>query len=481
MTAAALPTNLGHIVFAERVIDSESGPRRALGPLAISIALVMSGSGMVLPVLARRLGELGAGVGALGLTTAAFALAQLVAAPLLGTLADRTGRRPVLLVGLAASVVANVGFLLARSVSAFVAVRTLEGVLEAGLVPSALGMVAATVPEHRRARWIGIVMGSMGAGLVAGPLLGGWLHDAGSSRAVFLTAAAAGALGLLLAFFAVPETRTLQVRRREELRRRWAAQEGPAQDRSFRDILPRPYRAFAALLAIELALSFAYAFAEPQMIFHFYDELGWSTFRFGSVAAVYGLAMVAGQVVLGGAADRLGRKPVILTGLVLFSSLFAGLILLDRYLALMAVAALAGLGGALTMNALSSFFLDITPAESRSRVMGLKRSASSLGSVAGPLLVAGAAALLSSRGIFLIAGAMVLATAFVAAAVLREPARSPRRTGDIDLECFEQRALAAQSTLRGILVRADTVAPRDPWRAQRRPLDRGGGASAGPQ
>ena len=88
--------NLGEVVLAGEVVSSGPSPRRARSViilLASSVGLMMTGFGIILPVFARRLGEFGSGVEALGLMTMSFALAQLVAAPFMGSLADRYGRR----------------------------------------------------------------------------------------------------------------------------------------------------------------------------------------------------------------------------------------------------------------------------------------------------------------------------------------------------------------------------------------------------
>ena len=155
--------NLGEVVEATQVADSTLHARRVRSTvllLAASVALMMTGFGIIMPVFARRLGEFGSGVEALGLMTMSFALAQFVAAPTMGTFADGIGRRPLILLGLAAFAAANIGFLLASSIEAFIAVRVVEGALTAGLFPAAMGVVADTVPENQRARWVGIVMGS---------------------------------------------------------------------------------------------------------------------------------------------------------------------------------------------------------------------------------------------------------------------------------------------------------------------------------
>ena len=217
------PANLGHLIIASEVVTSGPSRRRARNViilLAASVGLMMTGFGIILPVFARRFGEFGSGVEALGLMTKSFALAQLVAAPFMGSLADRYGRRPLILLSLAAFTLANVGFLLASSTTVFIIIRVLGGALTAGLFPAAMGVVADVVPERERAQWVGIVMGSYGAGLIFGPVVGGVLYDGWGFAAPFVTSAVMAAIAFIAAVVMVPETRTAEVRWREQLRNR---------------------------------------------------------------------------------------------------------------------------------------------------------------------------------------------------------------------------------------------------------------------
>lgn len=172
--------NLGRVVRASHVVGTGYGKRRAhsiILLLALSVALMMTGYGIIMPVFARRLAELDAGVEALGLMTTGFALGQLLGAPPLGGLADRIGRRPLVLLALAALTVTNVAYLVATSATAFVVIRAFGGALTAGLFPSAMGVVSDLIPERERGRWIGIGIGGYGAGYVLGPVIGGILYD----------------------------------------------------------------------------------------------------------------------------------------------------------------------------------------------------------------------------------------------------------------------------------------------------------------
>ena len=450
--------NLPDPIIATQVVVGPmraSYSRSAILLLAGSIALMMTGFGIVMPVFARRLGELGGGVEALGWMTMAFAGAQFIAAPFMGTLADRIGRRPPILLALAAFTAANIGYLLAPTIPLFILVRGLAGALTAGLSPAAMSIVADTVPERERARWIGILMGGYGIGLIFGPVIGGVLYDAWGFAAPFWTSAGMGGLALIAAIIVVPETRTPTARLREVLRQRRAAA-SLAQESSSRDSLaaslPRPLTLFITLLAVDFIGTFAFTFVEPQMVFYVYEQLNWSTAQFGLVVAMYGIAMFIGQTTLGQLSDRFGRRPIIVLGVLLNSTLYAGMAFLTSFSAIMVTSALAGLGAALIAPALSAFLLDMTNEQHRSRVMGVKNSALSLGGVLGPLLVVFATQLTTAQGVFMIAGSLVLVGGLMAFVLLREPSTIHHSQ---DVETFDpQRVATAQAVLHGLVVQA---------------------------
>jgi len=458
--AKVAPTNLGLVVVANEVITSGPSPRRARNVillLAASVGLMMTGFGIIMPVFARRLGEFGSGVEALGLMTMSFALAQLVAAPFMGALADRYGRRPLVLLALASFAAANVAFLLASTTAGFIVIRALEGALTAGLFPAAMGVVGDVVPEKDRARWVGIIMGSYGAGLIFGPVVGGILYDGWGFAAPFVASAVMAILAFITAVVVMPETRTPIVRWREKLRKRRATAMAPAAGNSILASLPRPYHVFATLLILDFIGVFVFAFVEPQMVFYFYDELDWTTIQFGLVVGAYGLSMVFGQVVLGRSSDRFGRKPIIVLGILISTMLYAGLALVTRYPLMLLVAAAAGMGSALISPALSSYYLDITDERYRSRILGFKESSAALGGVVGPLLLVAVSAALTAQGVFILAGAVMLTGAGLAIVALPKPGQVEVRVEEFDWECSERRALAAQSTLRGVVMRASAA------------------------
>lgn len=451
---------LGEVIPAVQVSDTSmthARTRSIMLLLAGSIALMMTGFGIILPVFARRLGEFGSGVEALGLMTMAFALTQFLMAPFMGSLADRFGRKPGILLALVSFAFINVGFLLAKSTTTFILLRAAEGALTAGLFPAAMGIVGDVSPEDERGRWAGLLMGGYGAGFVLGPVLGGFLYDNWGFAMPFIISAAMAVLALIAAIILVPETRGKDVRKREALLGKRGDIKEFQEKETIWNSLPRPLYTFGTLLFIDFALVFAFAFVEPQMIFYFYDELGWSTVDFGLVVGFYGGAYVIGQVVLGPLSDRFARKMVIIFGQIVNMMFFAGLVLVKSLPVLLVVSFISGLGEALIMPALSALYLDMTAKRHRSRVLGIKESAAALGGVTGPLLVASIAAFTSAIEIFVISVSVLLLTIFLSIFALKPPSKTTKEVDEMNWEVTRRRTSAAQASFTAIFVSATTT------------------------
>ena len=334
----------------------------------------MTSYGMIFPLFARKIGDFGDGVEVLATSVMAYSLAGVVAAPFMGSLADRFGRRPLLLGSFAVFTAAFTGYYLAATSLAFIAIRGLAGALTAGLGPATMGIIADIAPEDERARWIGIVSGGTSAGFIIGPVVGGLLYDKWGYGPPFMGAIGMALITFLIAFFIIPETHTREERRRETLYQKRAVRLAPETGTavSFWTSLPHPLLAFSVLLFINLSMIFAWFFIDPQLPFYVFDELGWTTAQFGSAISFYGWATLIGSLTLSQSSDRWGRKPILIIGLILHSAQYVGLMLTNVYWVIIAAFIIAGLGEALLNPALSAAYLDITPEEHRSQAMGIK-------------------------------------------------------------------------------------------------------------
>ena len=390
--------------------------RRSTGvlvALALCMALQMTGFAMILPLFARRFESFGAGVQALSMSALAYALASMVAAPVMGLLADRFGRRPIILLSLSAYAFAFSGYLFATTAWLIILLRGLAGIFTAGLIPAITSIVGDLASENRRAQWIGIVNGGASVGWIIGPVFGGLLYDRFGYIVPFATSIAMELVALLLAGSLVPETHSPLLDRGAP-RAPWTLG-FPALS---------SMATFYLLMLISFGVMFAWAFIEPQFMFYVYDDLSWTSSRLGLVMSTCGLACMLGEFALGQLSDRLGRKPVLLLGLTLFSSQFIGLVIFRDATWIMVSFVLAGLGNALYDPALSAHLLDITPSEHTARIMGFKTMAGSVGNMLGPGLVVLFTPFVTPQVIFMIASALVWVLAFTCAFALRAPSRN---------------------------------------------------------
>jgi len=124
-----------------------------------------------------------------------------------GSLGDRIGRRRIFVIGTTWFTVASALCALAPSAEVLIAARLLQGIGGALLTPGSLAMIEASFRRADRARAIGAWSGLTGVGAALGPLLGGYLVDAVSWRAVFLINLPLGLFVVLMAPRHVPETR----------------------------------------------------------------------------------------------------------------------------------------------------------------------------------------------------------------------------------------------------------------------------------
>lgn len=180
-------------------------------PLAVIFATVMLdaiGIGLIFPILPALIqsvthtSDVARWIGAL---TALYAVMQFVFAPVLGALSDRFGRRPILLVSLAGASIDYLLLAFAPTLWMLFVGRAIAGLTSANMAV-AQACLADITPQGQRAHRFGLFNAMFGAGFVIGPVIGGLLGDHWL-RLPFILAAALNGCNLLLALFALPETR----------------------------------------------------------------------------------------------------------------------------------------------------------------------------------------------------------------------------------------------------------------------------------
>ena len=188
---------------APRASGARAGGERALGS---SIAFI-DGSvvNVALPTLQR---EMAAGLAAMQWVVNAYLLMLGALVLVGGVLGDRLGQRTVFTWGLVVFTLASVVCGMAPNAGVLIAARAVQGIGAALLVPSSLAIIAAVYPEAERGRAIGIWAAAGAITTAIGPVLGGWLVDAVSWRAIFFINVPLAIAAVTLAHAAVPNQRS---------------------------------------------------------------------------------------------------------------------------------------------------------------------------------------------------------------------------------------------------------------------------------
>src|SRR3989449_2975440 len=192
-------------------------PRKpAIGFIFVTLALDILGIGLIIPILPRLVesfkgGDVAAASGTVGLLAALYALMQFLCAPLLGSLSDRFGRRPVVLTSLFGSGWDYFLLAFAPNLGWFFVGRIISGVTGANFA-AATAYIADVSPPEKRAANFGLIGAAFGLGFILGPALGGLLGNVGL-RVPFMVAGGLTLLNWLYGWLVLPESLTRENRR----------------------------------------------------------------------------------------------------------------------------------------------------------------------------------------------------------------------------------------------------------------------------
>lgn len=285
--------------------------RHAVTFVLITVFLDMVGFGLIMPVLPKLIEDVGhvtidraAVIG--GWMFAAFSLAQFVFAPLMGNLADRFGRRPLLLLAIFGLGMDFILMALAPNLAWLFVGRMIAGICGASWIIASAYIADVTLPENR-AKAFGYMGAAFGVGFVIGPAIGGLLGELGP-RVPFWVAAGISLLNFVYGLVVLPESLAPENRRRFEL---WRANPFGAFRvfASYRGVLP---------MVLVLGLFFFSTSVYPAIwTFWGIAKFGWSEAMVGGTLAIFGLiAGVFQGVLTGPATARFGEGRVALFGLV---------------------------------------------------------------------------------------------------------------------------------------------------------------------
>lgn len=380
-------------------------PRYARALLFATVFLDVAGFGMILPLLPFYAQRYGADPFRVGALFACYSLAQAFAAPVLGRLSDRFGRRPVLLAALAANAAALVMLAAAGSFAVLFVARTLSGMAAANF-SIAQACVADWTPPRERTRGLGMIGAAFGMGFVLGPGIGGVLSLLGQ-RAVPLGAALLAALNFGLVALRLPES--LPRERRSPLR---VAALVPFAG------LRRAGRPVLGLLGLFFVIVLAFSIMEGTLALYCERRFGFGVGETSALLVTIGVVIAAVQ---GGAVGRLaarfGERRLTVAGIVLMA---LGLVAIPEAPLVVALAGACGVlavGSGIQQPSLLGLLSRSSGDDAQGETLGLGRSMQALARTVGPLWGGWSFQALGAAWPFWSAS-LVMAAAGVAAAML---------------------------------------------------------------
>jgi len=356
-------------------------PNHAIYFILITILIDTLGFGMIAPVMPELISQLtGEGFAEAarygGSLMFLFAAVQFFAAPILGNLSDRFGRRPVLLCSLAALGVDYVVIALAPTLVWLFVGRFISAIASATFATANAWVADVSAPDDR-ARHFGYLSAAWGLGFMLGPVVGGLLGEIGP-RVPFWAAACLALANVLYGFLVLPESLPQAMRRRFEWKR------------------ANPIGALAHLKRYPAVLGFIIALIPFQIahdanpaVWGFYTmhKFAWSVSDVGfSLFVVGATIMFVNALLVGPAILRLGEKGAVFVGYVAMSiGFFVFAFASESWMMIAGIFPFALVG--LAQPAIRGMMANRVPADAQGELQGATASVMSLTMIISPVIM----------------------------------------------------------------------------------------------
>lgn len=388
---------------------------KALIVILSTVAIDAIGAGLIFPILPDLLVEVtgGGDIGLLyGVMLAVYAVMQFVFSPVLGALSDRFGRRPVLLLSLA-------GTLLDYLVMAFsplgwvlVVGRAMAGIASANMAVASAYITDIT-PTEQRAQRFGTVGAVMSLGFIVGPVIGG-VMGAWWLRSPFLVAALFNGLNLLIALFVLPESR-----------------KASPEAFSFKELNPLAplvwlwnFKPLLPLVTVSVVFGLVAAIPGTIWVLYGAERFGWDSVHMGLSLSAFGISGALAQAFLvGPLSRRFGDLGTLMVGVGFDMLAYVLMAFANQSWMGYAVAPLFALGG-VAMPALQSLVTSRVSDDQQGQLQGVLASLMSLAGIVGPVLTT--AVFFSTKSIWIGTIWLVGAALYLVALPLFATVRAPK-------------------------------------------------------
>lgn len=380
--------------------------RRNLYILFVVQLLSMAGFSLIFPFLPLYVKEVGISTGGsiefwAGLVFSSQALTMMLSAPVWGVVADRWGRKPMIVraaIG-GAVTIALMGFV--QNAEQLVVLRVIQG-LVTGTVAAANALVAASTPKERSGEALGLLQMGSWIGIAVGPVIGGVIGDAiGFRESFWITAVLLGLCTVAVVFGVHEDFQPVSRPKRNLFAGYWDLLHAP-------DMAGLYSIGFLNSLGRSVIIPVAALFMAQLM----HSDAHVATMT-GIMMGAYAFVGSASSAWLGKLGDRIGHSVLLFVGMVLAVVFYLGQPFVTTAWQLVLLQALTGLSTGAAVPALGALMNLRTPAGAQGATYGLDNSVQSGARMIAPLLGAGIATWLGIRGVFVASIAIYTVGAFV--------------------------------------------------------------------
>lgn len=344
-----------------------------------------------------------------GLTFSVTFLISAIVSPMWGSLADRKGRKLMLLRASLGMAIAILLQAFATNVWQLFLLRGVMG-LTSGYIPNAMALVASQVPRERSGWALSTLSTAQISGVIGGPLMGGFIADHVGLRAVFCITAALLVVSFLVTLFLIKEGVRPTIKKSERLSGKavFASLSHPALVISL----------FFTTMVIQLcngSIGPILALFIKSMV----PDSSNIAFLSGLIASVPGISALISALRLGKLGDRIGTERILMATLIFAVVLFFAMSWVTTPLQLGVLRFLLGFADGAMLPAVQTLLLKYSSDQITGRIFGYNQSFMYLGNVAGPLMGATVSAMAGFRWVFIATASIVLINIWQLAIALR--------------------------------------------------------------
>lgn len=345
-----------------------------------------------------------------GLTFSVTFLVSAIVSPMWGSLADRKGRKLMLLRASLGMAIAILLQAFATNVWQLFFLRAIMG-LTSGYIPNAMALVASQVPRERSGWALSTLSTAQISGVICGPLMGGFLADHLGLRTVFFVTALLLMISFLVTLLLIKEGARVSVSKAQRL-------SGKAVFAS----LPYP-KLVISLFITTMVIQLCNGSISPILALFIKALSPESTniaFLSGMIAAVPGVSALLSAPRLGKLGDRIGTARVLMATLVFAVALFFAMSFVTSPTQLAVLRFLLGFADGAMLPAVQTLLVKYSSDQVTGRIFGYNQSFMYLGNVLGPLMGAGISAMAGYRWVFIATALVVLVNVVQLAWALRQ-------------------------------------------------------------